>query len=208
MHAHFRDCDAWRHEKLPISTTSNEAAKLYDASVSQLVGWYENPQYNGLASTLKTMLEADPYFVLGKCLKLGIELLGSNELLVNSESHKRVDDFVRHAADLMSNSQLTQREYMHVKAVEQIQKGNLPHACNFWENILIEHPTDIMAIKMAHTSYFYMGHKRELRDSIARVIPEWDKSTPLYGYLHGMYAFGLSQTQQLDLARVNALKGE
>ena len=107
----------------------------------------------------------------------------------------------------MSKSELTVREFMHVKAIEQMQKGNITQACNFWENILIEHPTDLLAIKMAHTSYFFTGHKRELRDSLARVMPAWNKNTPLHGYLYGMHAFGLTQTYQQELARVDALKG-
>jgi hypothetical protein len=204
MHSNFRDCDAWRQENLPMNTTSNEAAKLYDVSLTQLVGWYENAQYNGLVNSLKKMTEVDPTFILGQCLKYDIELLGSNPMLNNKESMKNVDDFVKKS---LCVENLTRREIMHVKAVEQIQRGNLLQACNLWESILIDHPTDMMAVKMAHTSYFYLGFKRELRDSIARIIPLWSKSAPLYGYLHGMQAFGLTQTSQLEMARENAQKG-
>ena len=204
MHTNFRDCDAWRHEKLPMSTTSNEAAKLYDASLSQLVGWYENAAYNGLLATLNSMTQVDPDFALGQCLKYDLELLGSNQLLNCETSKKSVSVFVEKA--LSRSSDLTSREIMHVKAVAQLQKGNLPQACNLWENILLEHPTDMMAIKMAHTGYFYLGCKREMRDSIARVIPAWKANTPLYAYLHGMQAFGLTQTSQLELAKIRYYK--
>ena len=30
-------------------------------------------------------------------------------------------------------------------------------ACNEWEDILVEYPNDLMAIKFAHTGYFYIG---------------------------------------------------
>lgn len=73
---HWRDCDAWRHENLSMNTTSNEAAKLYDCSLSQLVKWRDDPTYGGLDSTLTQMLNADPTFVMGRVLKCGIELIG------------------------------------------------------------------------------------------------------------------------------------
>ena len=33
-----------------------------------------------------------------------------------------------------------------------------------------------------------------LRDRVAQVLPTWDTSTPGYGYVLGMYAFGLEET--------------
>lgn len=45
-----------------LSTPSNEAAKLYDAAISQFVGWYDDKQLDGLEGSMKKMLEADPQF--------------------------------------------------------------------------------------------------------------------------------------------------
>lgn len=53
-------------------------------------------------------------------------------------------------------------------------------ACLTWEDILIEHPTDMFAVKMAHDSYFYLGYQAQMRDSIARVLPHWNEKKPLY----------------------------
>lgn len=47
---------------IKLSTPSNEAAKLLDAAISQVVGWYDDKQLNGLESTLIKMMEADPHF--------------------------------------------------------------------------------------------------------------------------------------------------
>ena len=119
MHSNFRDCSSWIQENLPMNTTSNEAAKLYDISLSQLVGWYENVQYNGLIGSLKTMTQVDPTFVLGQCLKYDIELMGVNQLLSDSKSKRNVEEFV---GKCLADKNLTQREIVHVKAVDQIQK--------------------------------------------------------------------------------------
>ena len=58
---------------------------------------------------------------------------------------------------------------------------NTAQACLTWEDILIENPTDMFALKMAHDSYFYLGYQAQIRDSIARVLPRWKENIPLYG---------------------------
>lgn len=52
-----------------------------------------------------------------------------------------------------------------------------------WEDILVEHPLDVLALKFAHDTYFYLGNSCQIRDSIARVLPQWKPTVPLYGYL-------------------------
>ena len=59
---------------------------------------------------------------------------------------------------------------------------NTAQACQTWEDILIENPTDMFALKMAHDSYFYLGYQAQIRDSIARVLPRWKENIPLYGW--------------------------
>ena len=57
---------------------------------------------------------------------------------------------------------------------------NTAGACLIWEDILVDHPTDMFAIKMAHDSYFYLGYQPQMRDSIARVMKKWKEDAPLY----------------------------
>ncbi|KHJ90709.1 hypothetical protein OESDEN_09442 [Oesophagostomum dentatum] len=56
---HLRDVEGWRSAGLPISTTSNECAKLYDAALRQFVSWTDCHQLNGLEKTLEAMNAAD-----------------------------------------------------------------------------------------------------------------------------------------------------
>lgn len=70
-----------------------------------------------------------------------------------------------------------------------------------------KHPTDILAIKMVTDTYFFLGKQRKLRDSVARVLPLWSsRDLPLKSYLHGMYAFGLVETNFYAKAESEALK--
>lgn len=50
---------------------------------------------------------------------------------------------------------------------------NFPKACELWEQILQDHPTDMLALKFSHDAYFYLGYQEQMRDSVARVYPFW-----------------------------------
>ena len=39
-----------------------------------------------------------------------------------------------------------------------------------------------------------------LRDRVAQVLPHWNADVPGYGYVLGMYAFGLEETNLYDRA--------
>lgn len=57
--------------------------------------------------------------------------------------------------------------------------SQLPKACDLWEQILQSHPTDLLALKFSHDTYFYLGYQRQMRDSVARVYPFWTRDVPL-----------------------------
>lgn len=60
---------------------------------------------------------------------------------------------------------------------------NFPKACDLWEQILRDHPTDMLALKFSHDAYFYLGYQEQMRDSVARVYPFWTPDTPLSRYM-------------------------
>ena len=57
-------------------------------------------------------------------------------------------------------------------------------ACDVWEDMLLDNPLDMLATRFAHDSYFYLGLSVPMRDSLARILPEWKESFPLYGYVY------------------------
>lgn len=67
LHTHWRDVEAWRKEGLPLSTTSNEAAKMFDASLTQVVAHLEDDSVGGLQNSITRMLQADPDFGVQSC---------------------------------------------------------------------------------------------------------------------------------------------
>jgi hypothetical protein len=197
----WRDCTAWlKDEHIHMGTTSNEACKLYDCALTQIVTWRDLPQYDGLDGTLRNMLRADPDFLMGHVLKSGVELIGSSAP-PNASTHSSLQLLSKRRRD----GQITEHERLHVDAIIELHGGNLRRACDYWESILLERPNDMMALKFAHDVYFYTGSAAQMRDSVARVLPNWSRSKPLYSFLYGMLSFGLVQTNYFDEARHAAL---
>ncbi|KAK2158222.1 hypothetical protein LSH36_174g01076 [Paralvinella palmiformis] len=206
QHSNWRDCKAWKDAGLPFTTTSNQACKLFDAALTQYVGWYDEPSVGGLEKTLHDLLEADPENVMGHVINNGLELMSTGH-------SPRLDPEFEKSLGLMSHlvadtNKLSEWERQHVRAINLYGKGYMTDACSVWEDILLEYPQDMLALKFAHDSYFYLGYQVQMRDSVARVMPQWKADMPLYSYLYGMHAFGLCETNFYDEAEKLARKGE
>ncbi|CAH1251951.1 TTC38 [Branchiostoma lanceolatum] len=204
MHCQWRDCQEWSKIGLPLSTTSNEACKMYDAVLTQYVGWYDDSSVGGVDASLERLLQADPNFVMGKVLANGLELLGTGKSIYTDTGLREGVEDLRRA---VQNNGVNPRERRHAEAVQLWAEGDMTRACDKWEAIKQEHPTDMLAIKMAHDTYFYLGLGAPMRDSIAGVFPAWKPSMPHYSYLYGMHSFGLVETNFYDQAEKAARKG-
>lgn len=192
-----RDCKGWEYEKLPMSTTNNDAAKLYDSAITQYVTWSENPTYGGIEGTVKKMLECDPGFTMGSVLSIGLDLMGTaSTIRLNNELESDVLKLESSIDTKLMNS----REKLHCRAVSYFAHEEYTKACETWEQILVDFPNDILALKFAHDSYFYLGNSNMIRDSVGRVLPFLKPTSRFYGYVKGMYAFGLEETNYFDLA--------
>ncbi|CAL1596040.1 unnamed protein product [Knipowitschia caucasica] len=200
----FRDCQAWRSEGLPMSTTSNEACKLYDAALNQYVKWRNDETLGGLEGCLSALQTADPNFVMGHVIGTGLQLVSTS---TSPRLDQTLSSAVKRTVDLSQSQDLTPRERLHVQAMQLFSRGNFPKACDAWEDILLDHPTDLLALKFAHDAYFYMGAQTRMRDSVARVLPHWKRHTPMSSYLNGLYSFGLLETHFYDQAEKVALQG-
>uniref|UniRef100_A0A4W5QLN3 Tetratricopeptide repeat protein 38 n=1 Tax=Hucho hucho TaxID=62062 RepID=A0A4W5QLN3_9TELE len=201
----FRDCQAWRAEGLPLSTSSNEACKMYDAILTQYVTWRNDETLGGIEGCISAVKSADPDFVMGHVISTGLELVGTGSSVLLNE---RLASAVKRTVELGQIQQdITTRERLHVRAMEHFSKGSFPKACDVWEEILVEHPTDLLALKFAHDGFFYLGAQTQMRDSVARVLPHWKPHMPLYSYLKGLYSFGLLETHFYDQAEKMAKEG-
>ncbi|EEC14790.1 conserved hypothetical protein, partial [Ixodes scapularis] len=132
IRSHWRDSAGWKAAGLPLTTTSDEACKLYDAAITQYVGWYDDPALGGLSATVSKIRQADPDFVMGQVLETGLTLIGTGESVSTSEVLRK--DVARLAA-IAKEGCPSRRERLHVDAVLAWSRGRMSRAAALWEDI-------------------------------------------------------------------------
>lgn len=93
-----------------------------------------------------------------------------------------------------------------IVALNAWAEGRIREAAAVLEGWLLENPWDILAIRILHDTYFFLGDARNLRDSVARVMGAWDAFRPGYLKLCGMLAFGAEECGQYALAEEQGMR--
>ena len=75
-------------------------------------------------------------------------------------------------------------------------RRRLGRALGALEQALVRHPRDLLALKIAQDLYFATGQSPAFRDVAGRVLAAWPVGHPGWGYVQGMYAFGLEENGQ------------
>lgn len=169
---------------LELTTASAEAVAAYDRTVGAYLAFARDT-----GEHLKATLKADPDMPMAHCLK-GYFF----QLFANPALDAKADQALAAAVKSAGVRGASERERKHVDALAAWRQGDLRRATDLWEEILLEHPLDILALKLGHYTHFYLGDAAELRDSVARVLPAWRETTPGYGYVLAMRAFGLEES--------------
>ncbi|MGF1476952.1 MAG: tetratricopeptide repeat protein [Geminicoccaceae bacterium] len=171
---------------VPMLATSEASPGLVDALLVAHVGMTGDAD-----EKLASARAADPHCLL-------IDLIEAIGLLSAMET--RTLGQVGELLDRVGASDLPFRERGHLDAARAWLVGDLETSGRIWETLLHAHPRDLLAAHSAHMVDFYLGNAVEMRDRMARILPEWPTSHPAYGYLLGIYAFGLEEAGQLELA--------
>ncbi len=96
----------------------------------------------------------------------------------------------------------TRREEMHLETAKTWLGGDFRRACDLWDEILLENPRDVLALRLAHFLHFYLGDTQNVRDSVNRVMHAWDPSVPAYGFVKGMQSFGFEESGNYSAAEL------
>ena len=70
--------------------------------------------------------------------------------------------------------------------------------------MLADHPTDLLAHRLAQQEAFWMGEARWMADIAERAAPAWSSETPDYGAFLSVRAFSLEEHGELDRAEALA----
>jgi tetratricopeptide (TPR) repeat protein len=177
----------------PLSTGSHASIDRHEAVMGMLLG-----QPGDLNAAVAALLADDPDFIMGYCLRAALLILSADEAMEPAlrECVAASEELAHRAND---------RERRHIAAARAWLERDFARAIRLYGEVLIDYPRDRLALRVAHFGDFFLGQQSMLRDRIAQVLPYWDESVPGYGYVLGMYAFGLEETalyaQAEDTAR-------
>ena len=100
----------------------------------------------------------------------------------------------RECATQLSSLQLNDRERAHSAAINAWVDGQWHRAARVLDDLLVQWPTDVLALMMGHLLDFFVGDAANLRDRVGRSLPSFDPEHAHYGFVLGMHAFGLEET--------------
>lgn len=152
-----------------LSTQSEEAARGFDEVITGYLKYrFDTPL------RLKAVLKADPEFGLAHVLK------GCFAMLAFRQAHvAAAREALAEAGRLTAKA--TARERAHVAALAAWVEDEMDRALAIWEQIMAEHPRDILAFRLHHFCSFWLGRPETMLRAVETVLPRWDPSVPHWG---------------------------
>ncbi|MFZ2739308.1 MAG: tetratricopeptide repeat protein [Burkholderiaceae bacterium] len=162
-----------------LTGATPQAVIEYERACDELLCYTGDP-----VASVGRALDHSADFTMAHYLKAWLHLVGSeNSGLV-------VANTVLGATATLSHNP---REALHRQALRALVNGQIDAARQQLEEILLEHPRDLLALQVAHLFDFYCGDSRSLRDRPARVAHAWSLQDRRFHALLGMQAFGLEE---------------
>jgi hypothetical protein len=150
-------------------------------------------------------MAADPNCVMARVFCTYLALMSTEEGAVaearDALGGLRTDDV---------DATMLPRERAHVAAAEQWIDGDMTGAGNMLGDISVEYPRELLALSVGHQIDFFTGDAVNLRDRIGRALGGWRSDDSQRGFVQGMYAFGLEesnlyqQSEEVGQAAVDA----
>ncbi len=154
---------------LMLSTSSREAAASFDRAVLAYLKYRTDA-----AQHVARSLAADPGFGLAHCMAGYLAMLSFKlgNVPIAAEA-------ARTARAMTATA--TARERAHVGALDAWIGGDIDRTLAIWDDLVREHPADVLAFRLAHFINFWLGRRAAMRASVEQVLPKWDPEMPGYG---------------------------
>jgi len=173
---------------LPITTASADAAAAFDRTLIAYSKYRADT-----AKHLAAALEADEDFALGHILRGYFMLLAFNQNQVAAAA-----EAARAAQKTIAGAR--PREQQHLAALQTWIAGDLERTIGIWEEILVAHPLDVLAFRLAHFNNFWLGRPAAMRASIDRIEAKWSPQLPGYGTLLSCKCFAWEECGEYAIA--------
>jgi tetratricopeptide (TPR) repeat protein len=183
--------DLWGN---PVSNATAADIRGLEGAITLMNAYQADP-----LAAVDRLISGNPGFVMAHAFRAGM-LATTGDKAFEGELAKSV------AAAEALLPKANDRERLHVAATRAWLDGRFEEANDSWGRAALLYPRDILAVQFSQLTDFFLGYSHMLRDRVARVLPHWDKNVPNYGFVLGMYAFGLEESG--DYAQAESLGRE
>ncbi len=173
----------------PVS--SGHGVDQYDLAIDRYLRYH--PDVIDVATALVT---EEPQFPMGHAMAAYLSLSSTDTVDLPG---------ARESAEALAGLELNPREAAHLAAIQKWLAGDWHGAARQLDQLLIAWPTDLLALLSGHLLDFFRGDARNLRDRIARSMGSIDPESPHYGFVRGMFAFGLEESGHYEAAEAHGL---
>lgn len=163
-----------------LSGATPEAIEHYDQAVEAFNIYRGDP-----VALVDSAIEQAPDFAMAQIFKAYLYGLAT-EPEATAEA--------RSIVATVKSQAMNEREQSHVGALDHLLQGNWTKAALALDHHTIRYPRDLVALQCGHLMDFYRANARDLRDRIARALPQWSPEVPGYSIVLGMHAFGLEES--------------
>ncbi len=173
---------------LALTTDSEEVVAAFDDTVAGYLKYRADA-----GKRLGRVLEIDSDFAMGQVQSGYYAMLAFNKAYL---------PVARQALNFAEQTlpKATAREQAHGAALKAWIDGDLLKMIAIWDEILAEHPTDIMAFRLAHFNNFWLGRHGEMAASVEQVLPKWGTDLPGYGSVLACKCFANEECGNYDIA--------
>jgi tetratricopeptide (TPR) repeat protein len=171
------------HWGAPVQAADGAAVLLLDQAVEDLVSLSGDP-----AGGAEAAIAADGELALARVYRAYLSLYATT-----AEGAAEASTLIKPLEAEGAAGRLARREGHHLAAARAWADGDWQAATRALERALVDDPRDLLALKVAQDLYFFLGNRLALRDVAARVLPAWPESDPAWGYVQGIWAFGLEE---------------
>jgi hypothetical protein len=169
-------------------TGSPEAVDAYDRAIDHLIRFQIE-----VVEDAASAMAADPDCAMGGVLSSYLSMMSTEASGVGPAGD------ALHALAAAEDG-LLPRERAHRAAARRLVQGDMRGAGRLLDGLLMEHPRDLLGLVVGHQIDFFTGDAPNLRDRVGRCLYAWGPDDPQFGFVQGMYAFGLEECNLYGLS--------
>jgi tetratricopeptide (TPR) repeat protein len=146
---------------LPLTAASSATTRAFDHAVLGYLAYRADAPLR-----VRELLTTDPDFLFGHLLKGYFSMLAFNLASVPAAR-----DALEAARRLSPGA--TRREQAHVAALAHWVAGDIDATLQTWEQILDEHPRDVVAFRLHHFLAFWYGRPESMAKQADAALAQW-----------------------------------